>query len=144
MHFLGRSERSLAFARTLSFEHVWTEETLPDLHWDAVIEASNAQHLPAKALDLVEPGRRVVYVGLAGTPSHIDTRDLALKDVIAVGILSASPRLAGTIESHATGAVDPRPLVAAALTLEDLPAILSGERPDGSGAGPKFHVAIGC
>ncbi|GAA2974195.1 threonine dehydrogenase-like Zn-dependent dehydrogenase [Microbacterium terrae] len=143
VHLLGRSERSLAFARTIGFEHVWTEETLPDLPWDAVIEASNAQHLPAKAVDLVEPGKRVVYVGLAGTPSLVDTRDLALKDVSAVGILSASPGLAGTITSYASGAVDPRPLIADTLTLADLPAILAGERPAGSGAGPKFHVSIG-
>ncbi len=143
VHLLGRSERSLAFARSLGFEHVWTEDALPDLPWDAVIEASNAQHLPAKALDLVEPGRRVVYVGLAGAPSLVDTRDLALKDVTAVGVLSASPGLAGTIDSYASGAVDPRPLVAAALTLAELPGVLAGERPDGAGLGPKFHVTIG-
>ncbi|QKJ18906.1 zinc-dependent alcohol dehydrogenase [Microbacterium hominis] len=143
VHLLGRSERSLEFARAIGFDDVWTEQTLPDLPWDAVIEASNAPHLPAKALHLVEPGRRVVYVGLAGTPSLIDTRELALKDVTAVGVLSASPGLAGTVESYAAGAVDPRPLVAATLTLEDLPAILAGERPSGSGAGPKFHVTIG-
>lgn len=143
VHLLGRSERSMAFARTLGFEHVWTEESLPALPWDSVIEASNAQHLPAKALDLVEPGGRVVYVGLAGSPSLIDTRDVALKDVTAVGILSASPGLAGTIEMYAAGAVDPRPLVAATLTLDDLPAILAGHRPEGAGAGPKFHVSIG-
>ncbi|WP_345802994.1 alcohol dehydrogenase catalytic domain-containing protein [Microbacterium sp. AZCO] len=143
VHLLGRSERSLAFARTLGFEHVWTEETLPELPWDAVIEASNAQHLPAKAVDLVEPGKRLVYVGLAGTPSLVDTREIALKDVTAVGILSASPGLAGTIQSYATFAVDPRPLIAATLTLEDLPAVLAGHRPVGAGSGPKFHVAIG-
>lgn len=144
VHLLGRSERSLAFARTLGFEHVWTEGTIPELPWDAVIEASNAEHLPAKALALVEPGRRVVYVGLAGVPSLVDTREIALKDVTAVGILSASPGLAGTIRSYASGAVDPRPLIAATLTLDDLPAILAGERPGESGAGPKFHVSIGA
>jgi threonine dehydrogenase-like Zn-dependent dehydrogenase len=143
VHLLGRSERSLAFARTLGFDQVWTEDDLPHLPWDAVIEASNAQHLPAKALDLVEPGKRVVYIGLAGASSLIDTRELALKDVTAVGVLSASPGLAGTIEAYASGAVDPRPLVAATLTLEDLPAVLAGERPQWAGAGPKFHVAIG-
>lgn len=144
VHLLGRSERSLDFARAIGFDNVWTEQTLPDVPWDAVIEASNAPHLPAKALDLVEPGKRVVYVGLAGTPSLMDTRTLALKDVTAVGVLSASPGLAGTVESYAAGAVDPRPLIAATLTLEDLPGILAGGRPEGSGAGPKFHVAIGA
>ena len=90
-HLLGRSERSLAFARSLGFEHAWTDDDLPDLPIDAVIDASNAAHLPARALELVEPAGRVVYVGLAGSHSLIDTRALALKDVTAVGILSASP-----------------------------------------------------
>jgi len=143
VHLLGRSERSLAFARDIGFEHVWTEESLPDLEWDAIIEASNAPHLPAKAVELVEPGKRVVYVGLAGRPSLIDTRALALKDVTAVGVLSASPGLAGTIASYASGAVDPRPLVAVTLDLDDMPAVLAGQRPAGAGAGPKFHVRIG-
>ncbi|WP_210480418.1 zinc-binding dehydrogenase [Naasia sp. SYSU D00948] len=142
VHLMGRSERSLAFARSLGFDCVWTEEDLPDLPWDAVIEASNAEHLPAKALDLVEPGKRVVYVGLAGSPSLIDTRILALKDVTAVGILSASPGLTGTIEAYASGAVDPRPLIAATVGLEDVAAVLAGERPEGAGPGPKIQVGI--
>jgi threonine dehydrogenase-like Zn-dependent dehydrogenase len=140
VHLLGRSPRSLEFARTLGFAGVWTESDLPDLPWDAVIDASNAPSLPAKALDLVEPARRVVYVGLAGSKSLIDTRTLALKDVTAVGILSASPGLAGTIELYASGAVDPRPLVAATVGLDGVGAILAGERPVGAGDGPKMHI----
>jgi threonine dehydrogenase-like Zn-dependent dehydrogenase len=142
VHLLARGERSAAFARSLGFDEVWAEERMPELPWDAVIEASNAPHLPAKALDLVEPGKRVVYIGLAGTPSLIDTRDLALKDVTAVGVLSASPGLAGTIAAYAAGVVDPRPLIAATVALEELPAILAGERPEAAGPGPKFHVAL--
>ncbi|MEO8094072.1 MAG: alcohol dehydrogenase catalytic domain-containing protein [Pseudolysinimonas sp.] len=142
VHVVGRSERSLDFARTLGFDGIWTEDTLPELPWDAVIEASNAPALPAKALELVEPGKRVVYIGLAGSPSLIDTRTLALKDVTAVGILSASPGLAATIAAYATGAVDPRSLVAATVALDQLAPVLSGERPADAGAGPKFQVAI--
>lgn len=140
VHLMGRSERSLAFARTLGFEHVWTEDALPRLPFDAVVEASNAQHLPALALDQVEPGGRVVYVGLAGAPSHVDTRTLALKDVTAVGILSGSPGLAPTIEAYASGAVDPRPLVAATVGLAGVGPVLAGDRPGGAGPGPKVHV----
>ncbi|PPS68401.1 hypothetical protein BV882_32515 [Streptomyces sp. 46] len=47
--------------------------------------------------------------GLAGEPSRIDTRTLALKDVTAVGILSRSPGLDATIRAYADKAVDPRP-----------------------------------
>jgi threonine dehydrogenase-like Zn-dependent dehydrogenase len=140
VHLMGRSERSLEYARTLGFDGVWTEDELPTLPWDAVIDASNAPALPAKALDLVEPAKRVVYVGLAGSQSLIDTRTLALKDVTAVGILSASPGLAGTIEHYASGDVDPRPLVAATVGLDQVGEILSGARPDGAGLGPKIHI----
>ncbi len=140
VHLLGRSGNSLAFARSLGFEHAWTEEELPDLPFDAVVEASNAVHLPARALELVEPAGRVVYIGLAGSPSTIDTRTLALKDVTAVGILSASPGLGATIAAYAGGEVDPRPLVAATVGLDSVAAVLAGERPADAGPGPKVHV----
>ena len=142
VHLVGRSPRSLDFARTLGFDGVWAEDELPQLAWDAVIDASNAPALPARALDLVEPGKRVVYVGLAGSPSTIDSRALALKDVTAVGVLSASPGLTATIGAYASGAVDPRPLIAAVLDLDELAPVLDGHRPDGAGRGPKFHVAV--
>jgi threonine dehydrogenase-like Zn-dependent dehydrogenase len=140
VHLLGRSEQSLAFARDLGFEYAWTDATLPPVPFDAVVEASNAVHLPALALDLVEPGGRLVYIGISGSPSTIDTRTLLLKDVTAVGILSASPGLAETIAAYASGAVDPRPLVAATVGLDAVGAVLAGERPEGAGPGPKIHV----
>jgi threonine dehydrogenase-like Zn-dependent dehydrogenase len=140
VHLIGRSEGSLAFARSLGFEHAWTEDSLPAMPFDAVIDASNASHLPALALDLVEPAGRVVYIGLAGSPSEIDTRALALNDVTAVGVLSASPGLDATIAAYASGAVDPRPLVAATVGLDQVGAVLSGQRPDEAGQGPKIHV----
>jgi threonine dehydrogenase-like Zn-dependent dehydrogenase len=137
VHLLGQS---IGFARGLGFPGVWTEADLPALPWDAVIDASNAAALPALALDLVEPGKRVVYVGLAGTPSLIDTRTMALKDVTAVGILAASQGLATAIEQYAAGDVDPRPLVAATVGLGHVGDVLAGGRPVGAGAGPKIHV----
>jgi len=142
VHLLGRSARSLDFARTLDFDGVWSDHELPDLPWDAVIDSSNAPQLPARALDLVEPGKRVVYVGLAGGPSLIDTRTLALKDVTAVGILSASPGLTGAIDAYASGEVDPRPLIAATVDISELAPVLGGARPENAGPGPKIHVGI--
>jgi threonine dehydrogenase-like Zn-dependent dehydrogenase len=140
VHLMGKTQRSLDFARTLGFDGVWAADELPALPFDAVIDASNAPTLPAKALELVEPAKWVVYVGLAGSPSLIDTRTLAMKDVTAVGVLSASPGLAKTIELYATGEVDPRPLVAATVGLDGVAAVLAGERPAAAGEGPKIHV----
>ena len=117
VHVLGLDRRSLDFAAELGVHGAWTAAELPRLPLDAVIDASNSPGLPALALDLVEPGKRVVYVGVAGRPSVIDTRSLVLKDVTAVGILGASAGLAETIEQYAAGSVDPRPLVAATVGL---------------------------
>jgi threonine dehydrogenase-like Zn-dependent dehydrogenase len=140
IHLLGRPGPGLEFARSLGFENCWSADDLPDVAFDAVIDASNAAHLPARALELVEPAGRVVYIGLAGTPSMIDTRSLALKDVTAVGVLSASPALAATIEAYASGAVDPRPLVAATVALDRVGAVLGGDLIPGAGGGPKIHI----
>jgi threonine dehydrogenase-like Zn-dependent dehydrogenase len=140
VHLMGRAPRSIEFANGLGFAGVWQRDTLPALRWDAVIDASNAAELPALALDLVEPGKRVVYLGISGTPSLIDTRTVALKDVTAVGILAASQGLAGAVAHFAAGSVDPLPLVAATVGLERVGDILSGWRPEGVSAGPKIHV----
>jgi threonine dehydrogenase-like Zn-dependent dehydrogenase len=142
VHLMGRSARSLAFARALGFEQAWSSDGLPDLAWDGVIDASNAPDLPARAVELVEPGRRVALIGLAGEPSTVDTRRVALRDVTVVGLLGASAGLAGAIDAFATGAVDPRPLIAATVPLDALADVLAGNRPDGASAGPKFQVEI--
>jgi hypothetical protein len=70
----------------------------------------------------------------------VDTRALVLKDVTAVGVLSASPGLEETIAAYGAGAVDPRPLVAATVGLGQVGAVLAGERVEGAGPGPKVHV----
>jgi threonine dehydrogenase-like Zn-dependent dehydrogenase len=140
VHLMGVTSSSLGFARSLGFTNAWAGRDLPSLPFDALIDASNAADLPALALDLVEPSGRVVYIGLAGSPSIIDTRTLALKDVTAVGILSASPGLAATIRAYADGTIDPRPLVAATVGLDQVGAVLAGSRPPGAGPGPKTHI----
>jgi threonine dehydrogenase-like Zn-dependent dehydrogenase len=140
VHLMGRSARSLDFARSLGFDGVWTEENLPDLPWDAVIDATNSPAQPARALELVEPAKRIVFIGLAGSPSLIDTRKMVLKDVTSVGILSASLGLAGTIDVYASAAFDPHQLVAATVGLDGISEILAGVRPEGAGMGPKMHI----
>lgn len=140
VHVLGITDESLEFARALGVHGAWMSADLPALPFDAVIDASNSPALPARALELIEPGKRVVYIGLAGKPSQIDTRALALNDVTAVGILGGSSALDRTIEQYAAGSVDPRPLVAATVGLDEIAAVLAGHRPDGSGPAPKIHV----
>lgn len=140
VHLLGPAEPSLAFARSLGLEHVWTQETLPDLPVDAIIDAAPSAELPSWALSRVEPGGRVVLIGLAEEPSRIDTRDLVLGDLTVVGVLSASPALEETIAAYADGSIDPRPLIAATIGLDEVAGVLAGARPGGAGAGPKIHI----
>ena len=140
VHIVGLSVESLAFAVSLGFEHVWLGDDLPTIPFDAVVDATNSAASPARAVELVEPGRRVVFIGLSGSPSLVDSRDLVLKDVTAVGILGASAGLAGTIEGYAAGSVDPRPLIAATVGLHQAHDALTGWRPADAGPGPKLHV----
>jgi threonine dehydrogenase-like Zn-dependent dehydrogenase len=140
VHVAGQSVASLTLPQSLGAHGVWTTDSLPSLAWAAVIDATNGAGVPALALDLVEPAGRVVYIGLSTVPSLIDTRTVALKDVTAVGVLSASPGLDGTIEAYAAGLVDPRPLVAATVGLDRAADVLAGWRPPDAGPGPKIHI----
>jgi threonine dehydrogenase-like Zn-dependent dehydrogenase len=140
VHLAGRSAASLDFARSIGLTNAWTLDDVPDLPYDAVIDCTFGVDIPARAVSLVEPGGRVVLIGLSGAPSHIDTRDLVLGDITAVGILSASPGLAHTIEHYADGRVDPRALVAGTLSLSDVGAALAGAPIAGVGTGPKIHI----
>jgi 2-desacetyl-2-hydroxyethyl bacteriochlorophyllide A dehydrogenase len=139
VHVAGRSARNLGLAGTLGAHGGWTTDALPALAWDAIIDASNGAGIPAAALELVEPGGRLVLVGLAGEPNRLDTRTIVLKDVTVVGVLSASPGMDATIDRYAAG-LDPRPLVAVTVGLDRVAEVLGGWRPDGAGPGPKIHI----
>lgn len=134
----GVAGASLAFAETLWPGRTSTlDEVEPG--WDAVVDASSGPGVPTAAVRLVEPGRRVVLIGLSATPSALDTRDLVLRDVTAVGVLAASAGLDGTVAAYAEGRVDPTPLVGAVVGLDEVHDALAGRRPAGA-SGPKVHV----
>ncbi len=143
VHVVAHREPSARFAAALGFEHVHVASTVPPGPFDAVVDASNAAQLPGLAVDLAEPGRRVVWIGLSGRPSLVDTRRVVLKDVTAVGILSASPGLGGALELLADGRVDPSPLIAAVVGLDEVAGVLAGGRDPAWGDAPKVHVDPG-
>jgi threonine dehydrogenase-like Zn-dependent dehydrogenase len=82
----------------------------------------------------------VVFIGISGEPSLIDSRSLVLNDLTAIGILSASPAMRSVIEQYASGRVDPSPVVAATVGLSMTADILRGFRPVDAGPGPKMHI----
>lgn len=143
VHVAGAREPSLQLARDLGVTHAWRLDALDGGHaneFDAVIEATSIERMPALSVQLCKPSGRVVYIGLASTPSLVDTRDIALKDITAVGILSASPGLAGAIDDFASGGVVPDALVSEVISLEEVPSRLEGVRGSAAGPGPKVHV----
>lgn len=141
VHLAGARTSSLDLAAEFGVQHTGTIESYdePDA-FDGVIDATSLAGSPARAARLVKPAGRIVLIGLSGTPSLLDTRDLALKDVTAVGILSASPGLTGAIEEFASGAVVPDAIVSEVIRLEDVPDRLDGNRGPDAGPGPKVHV----
>ena len=87
---------------------------------------------------LAEPAGRLVCIGISGVPSLIDSRDLVLGDLTAIGILGASAGLAPAIEHYADGRVDPSAIVEVTVGLECAAAALAGQV--SAGAGTKIHI----
>ena len=104
----------------------------------AVIDATDDPDVPAAAVRLVEPGGRVVCIGLAGSPSRIDTRDLTFRRHHRGRDPGRFPGLAPAIEHYADGRVDPTPLVGLTVGLDDAVGVLDGSIRGESG--PKVQV----
>lgn len=140
VHLVGIDEKSLAFARTFNFAGVHHLHSIPQLVFHSIIDATFNNEIPALALEMVEPGRNVVLIGIAGVPSLIDSRTLILRDIKLTGILSASPGLKGAIELLGNKTIDPLPLIAGVVTLEETSDVLNGNRSGVKGDGPKIHI----
>ena len=142
VHVAGARPSSLELARQLGVPHTHTLDEIESagIPFGAVIDATSIDTAPSLAARLVDPAGRIVFIGLSSTPSLVDSRDIALKDVTAVGILSASPGLAGAIGLFASGDVVPDPIVAEVVGLNDVAERLEGRRGADAGPGPKVHV----
>ncbi len=138
VHLVVRRAGGEPLAGRFGASAAWTADTIPDLPFHAVIDATDDPGVPAAAVARVEPGGRVVGIGLAGSPSLVDTRDIVLRDVSFVGLLSGSPGLDDAIAGYASGRIDPHPLVGAVVGLDDAPAVLAGEIRGEDG--PKVHI----
>jgi threonine dehydrogenase-like Zn-dependent dehydrogenase len=142
VHLAGQRPGSLQLGRELGVSTTYDLDEIAssDERFDAVIDATSSDTSPAIAARLVDPAGRIVLIGLSGTPSLVDTRDLVLADITTVGILSASPGPDGAIEAYATGSVEPDSLVAEVIGLSEVASRLDGERGVAAGPGPKVHV----
>jgi 2-desacetyl-2-hydroxyethyl bacteriochlorophyllide A dehydrogenase len=134
---VGPDPASRELALRLGARACYHPDDAPSGGYDAVVDASTGPSVSARALDQVDPGGRVVLVGVAGAPSLVDTRAVVLRDITIVGLLAASLGLKQAISALARGTVRPEPLVARVVGLDELAAVLSGPPPSGA---PKIHV----
>jgi 2-desacetyl-2-hydroxyethyl bacteriochlorophyllide A dehydrogenase len=125
-------------AKSFGAARYWTTASPPPGGYDAVIDCTGGDTVPARALRLVEPAGTVVCIGLSTRPSLVDSRDIVLGDITVTGILGASAGLAPAIEHYAAGRVDPRPLVQVVVGLDRAADALSGQLD--TGAGTKIHI----
>jgi threonine dehydrogenase-like Zn-dependent dehydrogenase len=135
---LALDESRRALASSFGATGYWTAEDPPPVTYDAVVDCTDDHRMPAFALARAEPAGRVVFIGVSGAPSPIDSRDLVLGDVTAVGILGASAGLAPAIEHYADGRVDPSALVDVTVGLSQAAEALAGRISAGSGT--KIHI----
>jgi 2-desacetyl-2-hydroxyethyl bacteriochlorophyllide A dehydrogenase len=135
---LALDARARELAAKFGVSRYWTAADPPAGPYDAVIDCSGDHAVPSSVLTLVEPAGRVVYIGISPEPSPIDTRDLALNDLTAVGILGASAGLAAAIEHYADGRVAPGDLAQVVVGLEGAVDALAGRLDPGPGI--KIHI----
>ncbi|WP_424561092.1 zinc-binding dehydrogenase [Trebonia sp.] len=138
VHVIGMDASREDLARTMGASRYHTLGNPPPRTYDAVIDCTGDETVPAVALRYVEPAGRMVYIGVSGKPSVVDSRDLVLNDITAVGILGASAGLAPAIGHYADGSVDPGPLVHVVVGLDRAVEAFDG-RLDPS-PGTKVHV----
>jgi 2-desacetyl-2-hydroxyethyl bacteriochlorophyllide A dehydrogenase len=138
VHVVGVDTRREELAKTFGAARYWTTGNPPQETYDAVIDCTSDETVPALALRFVEPAGTVVYIGLSRRPSLVDSRDIALRDITAVGILGASAGLASAIEHYADGRVDPGPLAQVVVGLDRAAQALDSQLDPG--AGTKIHI----
>jgi 2-desacetyl-2-hydroxyethyl bacteriochlorophyllide A dehydrogenase len=138
VHVAGLDASREELAKSFGAGRYWTTANPPSGTYDAVIDCTGDDTVPALALRFVEPAGRIVYIGLSRAASRIDSRQVALNDLTVVGILGASAGLAPAIEHYADGSVEPGPLAQVVVGLDRAAEALGGELDPG--AGTKIHI----
>ena len=138
VHVAGLDAGREDLAKSFGGSRYWTTDEPPPGTYDAVIDATGHEAVPALALRYAEPAGRVVFIGLSRKASLVDTREVALNDLTVTGILGASAGLASAIAHYADGRVDPGPLAHVVVGLDRAAEALAGRLDPG--AGTKIHI----
>src|SRR5579859_716853 len=75
VHVVGLDPGREELAKSFGASRYWTTGELPAVTYDAVIDASGDEAVPALALGRAEPAGRVVLIGLSRKASLVDTRE---------------------------------------------------------------------
>ena len=134
----GLDSRRDDLARSFGATRCFTGVDPPPGSYNAVIDCTGDEAVPARAVRCAEPGGRIVYIGLSRLPSLVDSREIALNDITATGILGASAGLAPAIEHYADGRVVPGALAQVLVGLDRAAEALAGQLDPG--AGTKIHI----
>ena len=138
VHVAGLDDSREELALRFGASRYWTHAKLPDVTYDAVIDATNDETVPALAVQYAEPAGRVVFIGISRKPSLVDSRKVALNDLTVTGILGASAALAPAIEHYADGRVAPGPLAQVLVGLDRAAEAMAGHLDPGPGT--KIHI----
>jgi len=140
VHMIGIDPKTFPLALEVGAKSANTEVQPIDGGYHVVIDCTFDPAIPAKALEVVEPGGRIVLIGVDSNPAPIDSRKLVFRDITVVGILSASPGLQQSIDYMAAGKVHLEKLVGATIGLSEVLDAFNGKRPATAGPGPKILV----
>ena len=140
VHLIGVDPKQFPLALEVGAKSVNTDVQPIAGGYHVVVDCTFDPSIPAKAVESVEPGGRVVLIGVDDHAANINSRLLVFRDITVVGILSASPGLQNSIDYIKAGKVDLGMLVGATVGLDQAIDIFNGKRPAGAGVGPKILV----
>ena len=140
VHMVGIDKKTIELALEIGVTSAGSElKNIPG-GYHSVIDATFDSTIPAKLVDIVEPGGRIVLIGVDDHAAPIDSRKLVFKDVTVVGILSGSPGFKESIRYIAEGKIDVKKILGGTVGMSAVGEIFLGNRPAGLGIGPKILI----
>jgi len=140
VHMVGIDSKTIKLALEIGVTSAGSEVKKIEGGYDSVVDATFDSTVPAKLVDIVEPGGRVVLIGVDNHAAPFDSRQLVFKEVTVVGILSASPGLRESIRYIAEGKIDVLKILGGTVGMSEAGDIFLGNRPAGMGVGPKVLI----
>jgi threonine dehydrogenase-like Zn-dependent dehydrogenase len=140
VHMVGMDPKTIALALEIGVTSAGTEVKKIDGGYHSVADATFDATVPAKLVDIVEPGGRIVLIGVDNHAAPIDSRKLVFRDITVVGILSGSPGFKESIRFIAEGKIDPKKILGGTVGMSEAGNVFLGNRPASLGVGPKILV----